>query len=385
MINCTKLLSGNTINFSGDSLRYGKGRHSRPIVVWNMTRACNLHCIHCYAQAKSEADNDELTTQEAKQLIDDLKDFGVPVLLFSGGEPLLRKDIFELGKYAASRGIRTAVSTNGTLITSDTAQKLKDAGFGYIGISLDGMKPVNDKFRGVNGAFDSTLQGIANCRDAGLKTGIRFTITKYNYNDVPSIINLTCDNKISRICFYHLVYSGRGSKLMEEALGKEQVRNLMTYIFQRTEDLIQKGSPVEILTVDNHADGPYLYMHLKKKNSPTAETAGNLLGLNGGNASGIGIACVDNIGEVHPDQFWRHHSFGNVRKRKFGDIWLDTNSQLMAGLKGRKDLLKGNCSKSNCKWIEMCNGNFRARAEAFFGDKWEHDPACYLTTEEIRA
>ena len=391
MIGISKLYCG-TVEPS-DALRYGRKSSSlpshllqfsidkRPVVVWNATRRCNLKCVHCYAHAKDRSFDNELTTQEGKSLIDDLATFGVPVLLFSGGEPMVRRDLPELAAYAVEKGMRAVISTNGTLITQERARELKEIGLSYVGISLDGMEEINDRFRGVKGAFNDALEGIKNCQAAGIKVGLRFTINRFNVNEVPHIFDLLERMSIPRVCFYHLVYAGRGSKLIKEDLSHTETREIVDLIMDRTRELHDKGISKEVLTVDNHADGPYLYMRLKKENPKRATEVLELLKMNEGNNSGRGIGCISWDGEVHADQFWRHHSFGNIRKRPFSEIWTDTSNPLMKQLKEKKKYMKGRCA--TCRWLDICGGNFRVRAEAVFGDVWAPDPACYLTDEEI--
>lgn len=366
---------------SGDLLRYGRKAHHRPVVVWNITRRCNLHCVHCYSRSENKTYPEELTKDEAKVFIKDASDFGVPVLLFSGGEPLLRKDIFEVARLARDAGIRTVLSTNGTLITDALAKKIETAGFSYVGISLDGVRETNDKFRGAQGAFQAAVQGIRNCVKAGIKTGLRFTVTKHNYRDIPSIFNFVEAERIPRLCFYHLVYVGRGSGMTKDDLSHKQTRRLLDCILVRAEKFHKKGLNTEILTVDNYSDAAYLYLKLKEKDQKKAEEALQLLKINGGNSSGLGIACVDSEGNVHPDQFWQHYSMGNIRDRSFSKIWTDTSEPLLHALRNRKEHLKGKCT--SCSFLEICNGNLRVRAEAVYGDVWASDPACYLTDEEI--
>lgn len=378
MIDWTRLIYGTKTD--SEILRYSGDRswqQRRPIVVWNMTKQCNLHCIHCYSQSQNKEYSGELTTQEAKLLIKYLAEFGVPVLLFSGGEPLIRQDLFELAEYAVKFGLKVVISTNGTLITKKIASQIKKIGFSYVGISLDGMEETNDKFRGQKGAFQQALQGIRCCKDNGIKTGIRFTITKHNYLDLLNILNLVVKEDIERCCIYHLVYAGRGNKLIEQDLSLEESRQSVGLIFNQ----VRNGLKKEILTVDNYADGVFLYLQLKQTNPEMAQDVFNLLKLNGGNSSGIGIACIDNLGEVHADQFWQHYSFGNIRQQRFSEIWMDTSNELMKGLKDRKGLIKGRCRQ--CKYFDICAGNMRVRAEAVYGDVWDQDPACYLTDEEI--
>lgn len=381
MLGITRILCG--ISRETDALRYDirERNGTRPVVVWNVTRRCNLHCIHCYSESQDEEYPDELEHGEALSLIDSLAEYGVPVLLFSGGEPLMRPDLMELAPYASKKGLRTVLSSNGTLISASVARDLKKAGFSYIGISLDGLGEINDKFRGKKGAFTEALEGIRNCRLAGLRVGVRFTITSYNYKAVPGIFELILSEDIPRCCFYHLVYSGRGSRLKEQDLEHEEKRRLISYIFQRTLELHQQGQTRDILTVDNHTDAVFLYLTLLREDSQRAGEAYRLLKHNGGNRSGIAIGAISNTGEVYADQFWRHHSFGNIRKRKFGEIWEDTSDPLMKGLKNRRALIKGRCAL--CKYYEICGANFRVRAEAVYDDVWAPDPACYLTDWEI--
>jgi 12,18-didecarboxysiroheme deacetylase len=394
MIGISKLYCG-TVEPS-DALRYGReskrlpshllqfSKDKKPVVVWNMTRRCNLKCVHCYAQAKDIEFENELSTEEGKDLIDDLASFGSPVMLFSGGEPTLRKDLPELAAYAREKGMRAVISTNGTLIDRNMAKKLKDVGLSYVGVSLDGIRETNDKFRGMKGAFDAALRGLHNCQEEGIKVGLRFTINKQNVRDIPAIFDLLEEEKIPRICFYHLVYAGRGSEMVNEDLSLEESRQAVDLILERTRSLHERGFPAEVLTVDNHCDGPYLYMKLLKENPERAAEVFELLSMNQGNSSGIGIGCVSWDGSVHADQFWRHYSFGNVRERPFSEIWNDLSDELMAGLKNRKPLIQANADRcARCKWFDVCNGNFRVRAEAVYGNVWADDPACYLTKEEI--
>ena len=388
MISITKLLM-DVPNF-GDTLRYTPEAHEArngvsegrgPVVVWNCTKTCNLNCVHCYARSEAIKYQNELTHEEGLSLIDQLADFKVPVILFSGGEPLLRPDFFELANYAASKGIRPTISTNGTRIDEDIAKRLKDMGVGYVGISLDGCEATHDKFRGKPGAYQMALRGIRNCVATGQKVGLRFTITRDNVQDLDSIFDLLERENIDRVCFYHLVYSGRGSAMVERDLNHEESRRAMDLIIERTLDFKARGINKEILTVDNHADAVYLYLKMKERDPILGERILKLIQSNGGNRSGMAFGNIDSVGNVHPDQFTQYITLGNVRERPFGEIWSDVSNPIMAGLKDRKPLLKGRCPR--CAYLNLCNGNFRTRAEAVTGDFWAEDPACYLTDEEI--
>jgi radical SAM protein with 4Fe4S-binding SPASM domain len=375
----------------GDSLRYGDsssrvhGIRSRgngsPVVVWNCIRQCNLRCIHCYASATDVIGPPQMSTSDGENFIQGLSEFGVPVILFSGGEPMLRKDLFHLAGYALKAGIRVAVSTNGTLIDDIAAEKLKQTGFAEVGISLDGIGANNDRFRGHRGAFEEALAGIMRCIARDIRVSLRLTLTRFNRGEIPAIFKLVEDERISRVCFYHLAYSGRGDNLRGQDLSHAQTREAVDTICAHTVDLHRRGKAKEILTVGNHADAVYLYLKLREADPGRAEKALTLLRMNGGNNSGVRIGAVDDTGNVHPDQFWWHHTLGNVRERKFGDIWMDTSDAILKGLKDRKSLLKGRCGR--CRYLDLCNGNLRVRAEAIYGDVWAEDPACYLTDQEI--
>ncbi|HLB27689.1 MAG TPA: radical SAM protein [Dehalococcoidales bacterium] len=365
----------------GDNLRYERRESPRPVVVWNYTRQCNLSCLHCYASADTSRSPDELDTRAGEAFIHDLAEFKVPVLLFSGGEPLLRKDLFSLSSLAKELGVRPAISTNGTLITQESAKNLKKIGFAEVGISLDVIGAKNDHFRGKEGAFDSALRGIRNSIAEGLRVSLRLTITRFNYQEIPAIFDLVEKEGVNRVCFYHLAYSGRGSTLRDEDIDHETTRDVVDTICERTIDLHKRGFHKEILTVSSHTDGVYLYLKMREKDPQRAEKVLALLKTNGGNNSGIKIGAVDDVGNVHPDQFWWHYSLGNVKQRKFGDIWTDTTEPLLRGLKDRASLLKGRCGR--CHYLDICNGNLRVRAEAVHDDVWAEDPACYLTEEEI--
>jgi radical SAM protein with 4Fe4S-binding SPASM domain len=391
MINISALYCGRLA--TGDVLRYGRESaksppdllrftaDKKPVVVWNMSRRCNLRCIHCYSDSEDKEYPGELSEGEGIKLIEGLAEFGAPVLLFSGGEPLLHPSIYRFAHLAASKGIRAVISTNGTLLSEEVVERLIDAGVSYVGVSIDGLERTNDAFRRQKGAFQASLEGIRNCIAAGVKAGLRLTLTKRNLQDLGGIFQLVEKEGIPRVCFYHLVYSGRGGRLRDEDASHDETRRSVDMIIDWAMSCHRRGLEKDVLTVDNHADGVYFYLRMLREGRPEAEQVCELLLWNGGNSSGIGIANIDNQGNVHPDQFWQDYSFGNVRQRKFGDIWSDTSDPLVAKLRNRKPFLKGKCGR--CRWVDMCNGNFRARAIAVYEDVWMEDPACYLTEEEI--
>lgn len=384
MLGVTRLLGG--VQTETDHLRYGErqeGAWHRPVVVWTVTRRCNLACIHCYAAAGDRPFPGELNGIEARALLRDLAEFTVPVLLLSGGEPLIRPDLLELAEYARQLGLRITLSTNGTLITPEVAERLREIGVGYVGISLDGMEGTHDHFRGQLGAFQAALQGIRNCQAAGLRVGVRLTLTRHTVGDLPKLFDLIEREHINRVCFYHLVPSGRGRMLLSDLLTPDEMRKAVEAIFSHAADYVERGLPIELLTVDNHTDAAYLYLWVRRERGPAeAERLRDLLRRSGGNRSGIAIGHIGNRGDVHPDQFWWQCRLGNVRERPFSEIWSDSTQPMLAALRNRRPLLKGKCA--SCSFLDVCNGNFRSRAAALTGDTWAPDPSCYLTEDEVR-
>ncbi|MCL2648027.1 MAG: radical SAM protein [Phycisphaerales bacterium] len=357
-------------------------RERRPIVVWNLTRTCNLKCVHCYTASEACAYSDELGTDACKAVLRDLAEFKVPAVLFSGGEPLVRSDFFELAAYARELGLHVVASTNGTLITRDAAERFKELGFAYVGISLDSVDPaIHDEFRGVKGAFDRTMRGFRHCVDVGQKVGLRLTLTCHTSQNLDRLFDFIEKKGIHRACFYHLCPAGRGRDLM--AMRPENAREAVDTIITRANDFVRRGKRIEILTVDNPCDGAYLYMRMLMEKRPRSRQVLDMLLWNGGArySSGVGIANIDFSGNVHADQFSMSRTFGNVRQRKFSEIWQDTSDPIMAGLKDRLDLLEGRCGA--CRFKAICGGGLRARAEIFTGNIWAADPGCYLSDEEI--
>ncbi|EAX47650.1 Radical SAM domain protein [Thermosinus carboxydivorans Nor1] len=386
MIGCTKLLCG-TATVS-DIVKYGRRSHNlppqmlqfssdaTPIVVWNMTNRCNLSCQHCYISAEDREYAGELTTEEAKAFIDDLAAMKVPVLLFSGGEPLVRPDLFELGAYARDRGIRPVISTNGTLITPAIAERIRATGFQYVGVSLDGNEEVHDRFRGRKGAFAETIAGIRNSLAAGNKTGIRFTVNKLNYHTLPEVLDLVEREKIPRFCLYHLVYAGRGRGMADLDISAKQKRQLIEFLIEKTQDFHRRGVETEILTTDNHADGIYILQYFERHQPERVDEVRQLLEMHGGCSAGQKMANVDPRGYVHACQFWGHKSLGNVREKPFSQIWQNTQDEFLLKLRDKSSHVEGRCGE--CRYKRLCGG-CRIRAEAATGNLWGEDPACYLT------
>ncbi len=390
MIELTKLLD-EEYNFP-HSLRYSENSRTQkkgakkgmgPVIAWNITRNCNLKCEHCYSSSFKKDFSGELSTKEIKNIINDLAEMNVPVILLSGGEPLLRDDIFEIITYARNKDIRITLSTNGTLINKSTAEKIKKIGVSYVGISLDGNKETHNKFRRNKSAFANALKGINNCLKVDQKVGLRFTINKSNFKEIPFIINLMEKKEIPRACFYHLVYSGRAEELQKQDINNKQKREILDFLIKKSKEYLQKEINKEILTVANQADGVYAYLKSKEENPLQAEKILKLLKYNGGNRSGIAIGSIDWEGNVRPNQFMAGYTLGNISEKKFSEIWNNSSSEenLLYKLRNRENYLKGKCS--NCTWLEICNGNSRIRAKTVYDDFWEEDPACYLSDQEL--
>lgn len=351
---------------------------NRPLVVWNTTRRCNLNCEHCYIDATSTTRDEELSHQEAVSLIDDLAALKAPVLLFSGGEPLMRDDVYDLGRYAEQKGLRPVISTNGTLIDERTAKKIRSSGFKYAGVSIDGSPETHDRFRGEKGSFERSICGIRSCIAEGIKTGIRITVHSGNLRDIGFIFDLVQKENIPRLCIYHLVFAGRGSEMQGLDTTREEKREMLQLIAERTVSLHQAGVEVEVLTTDNHADGIWLYNYINDRQPERSGEVRELMAMHGGCSAGTKFANVDHRGFVHPCQFWQDYSIGNVRETPFSTLWL-SDDPLLVKLREKHLHVKGKCGA--CGFVRYCAG-CRIRARAAYGDMWAEDPACYLTGEE---
>jgi radical SAM protein with 4Fe4S-binding SPASM domain len=379
MINLSKLYCGT--GGESDALRYSAANSFGPVVVYNCTLKCNLKCLHCYGFSQTNRCADELSTAQAKKLLSQLIEVDCPVVLFSGGEPLLRDDLFELLAEAGRLGLRTVISTNGTLVDSTMAGKLSEGGVHYVGISIDGEESFHDKFRASRGSFRAAVTGIENCQKAGIKTGLRFTITKSNTEQIPFVFELAASTGARRICFYHLIRTGRAKKLNSQTPTPQQTRQAVDTIIEKTKEFTQKKSVDEVLTVGNHADGPFLLLKMLRENNGNCKTARKLLLANGGNKTGEKIGCVGCDGTVHPDQFWHNYSLGSIKKKTFKTIWDNPDEPVLNKLRNKKKFADQRCLK--CKWFELCKGNFRFLDGQSNDENWLNEPACYLADEEI--
>jgi heme d1 biosynthesis radical SAM protein NirJ len=367
-----------------------------PVVIWNLVRRCNLTCKHCYSISADKDFPGELSTDEVFRVMDDLKDFRVPVLILSGGEPLLRPDIFDIAGRAKAMGFYVGLSSNGTLIEAGNVARIAAVGFDYVGISLDGLRDTHDRFRRKQGAFDAALNGLRLARDAGAKVGMRFTLTRDNAHDFPALLDLMETEGIDKFYLSHLNYAGRGNKNRTRlAIGDVPVttdadaedahfratRAAMDLLFERCYRHARAGRPLEYVTGNNDADGVYLLDWVRRRFPERAAHIRRKLTQWGGNASGVNVANIDNLGLVHPDTMWWDYPLGNVRERAFGEIWNDVSEPLMAGLKQHPRPVSGRCG--GCGHLDICNGNSRVRAWHTTGDFWAEDPGCYLTDQEI--
>ncbi|MGE0358975.1 MAG: heme d1 biosynthesis radical SAM protein NirJ [Burkholderiales bacterium] len=358
------------------------GGPSGPVVIWNLIRRCNLACMHCYSISADVDFPGELGTEDVMRVMDDLKAFGVPALILSGGEPLLRRDIFEIAARAKRMGFYTALSTNGTLIDAPLARRIGETGFDYVGISLDGIEATHDRFRRQNGAFARSLAALRLCRDLDIKVGVRFTLTQDNAADLPRLLDLVEAERIDRFYLSHLNYAGRGNVNRKRDAHFRVTREALDLLFARAWDAARRGVVKDFVTGNNDADAAYLLMWARR-NIPQfdAPRLRAVLAAWGGNSSGVNVANIDNLGNVHPDTMWWDCTLGNVRSRPFSAIWKDTRHPIMAGLKERPRRVKGRCA--TCAYFDVCGGNTRVRAMKVTGDPWAEDPGCYLDDAEI--
>ncbi len=352
-----------------------------PVVIWNLIRRCNLTCKHCYAFSADHDYPGELSLDEVFGVMDDLKAFGVPALILSGGEPLLRPDIFEIAERAKAMKFYVGLSTNGTLIDEPLARRIHEHGFDYVGISLDGIGATHDKFRRLDGAFDKSLAAVRHLQKLGTKVGLRFTMTELNAHDLPNLLQLMREENVDKFYFSHLNYAGRGNIHRGKDARHIATRAALDLLYDTAWADARDGGQHEYVTGNNDADGVYLLQWVEKNLPRWTENVRARLVAWGGNSSGVNIANIDNVGDVHPDTMWWHYGLGNVKARPFSEIWQDTSDPLMAGLKAKPRPVGGRCG--GCAHFAICGGNTRVRAQQVTGNAWAEDPGCYLTDEEI--
>jgi radical SAM protein with 4Fe4S-binding SPASM domain len=351
------------------------------LVVWDITYACNLKCKHCYAGAGKSL-KEELSTEEAKQTIDILDRVSVPIIAFSGGEPLVRKDIFELTIHVYDKGIYVAIATNGTLISKEKAREMKEAGVQFVQISLDGASAeTHDSFRGVKGVYEKTIQGIKNCVDEGFFVDIATTATHYNYKEVPKIIDLCEDLGVNWFMIYNFIPTGRGKFISENDLTPEEREELLQGLWER----LKSGSKVNVLSTAPQFARIALEAEIgeNKKIVPThfanPSLSGKLVNLAefiGGCGCGRFYCAIRPNGDIEPCVFFPF-KIGNVKEDDFENLW--KNNSVLRELRN-KDILEGNCGK--CEYRYYCGG-CRARAYGYTGNYLAPDPGCMKHTKQI--
>ena len=360
--------------FASEELRTLNGN----IAIWNLTNRCNLHCLHCYSKASLDSD-DLLNTQKIFSILDDFADNKIKFVIFSGGEPLVRKDIFEIAKYAKQKGIVTYLSSNGLYINKSNAKDIVE-NFNYIGVSIDGDEESHDYFRGLKGSFKKSIEGMKYIQEAGGKVGIRFTMTKTNIQSLPFIFALSKKEGFAKIYLSHLVYSGRGAENVEIDLSQQQRKDAVDFIIQKAFEYYKNGDDIEIVTGNMECDAISLLNYFEKNYPQYGDKLLRKLKSWGGNSAGNKLFNLDSFGNVKPDPFFPK-VLGNIFQNPFGEIWNNTQNELLNALKKSPRILEGKCS--NCKYLEICNGGSRSRAFAVSGNLWAEDPSCYLSNEEI--
>jgi len=339
------------------------------LVVWDFTKLCNLKCKHCYENA-GEKMKDELTTEEAKKLIDEMADAGVVAIAFSGGEPLTRKDFFEVAKYAKDKGMYVSIATNGTLITKDIAKYLKYV-VDYVEISLDGKDAkTHNAFRGIP-VFDKVIEGIKNSVAAGLYTCVATTVTKYNYDQIEDIYTLVKNLGVKRFICFNFIPTGKGVEIIDYDISPEEREKLLNFLFDKLEGdcamkALSTAPQFARIAVEREKGVPVGHFYGGAGLEGRARALADFIG---GCGAGRIYCSIEPNGDVQPCVFMPI-KVGNVRKERFLDIW--HNSPTLKTLRDRS-LLKGHCA--NCENKFICGG-CRARAYAYFNDITAPDPGC---------
>jgi radical SAM protein with 4Fe4S-binding SPASM domain len=350
------------------------------LVVWDFTHKCNLRCKHCYSNS-GEAGEEELTTEQALSVVDQLADAHVTALAFSGGEPLTRRDFFQVARHAADRGLYVSLASNGTLLTKENVQKLKDAKVNYVDISIDGATAkTHDEFRGVAGAFEKAITGLKNCVDADICTCIATTVGKNNLSELPGIIDLAEQFEVERFTYFNFIPAGRGKDFADQDLSPQEREDVMKYLLNR----MSSGCKTTILATapqlarvaaqcqgsSGTGEVTLALAHMQTvKVTKKAVPLGEFIG---GCGAGRLYCSISPQGEVRPCVFLPV-GVGNLKTQTFRDIWL--NAPLFNAFRNRLNL-KGSCSK--CQYKFICGG-CRARSAAYHGgDTLNGDPGCIM-------
>lgn len=349
------------------------------IVIWNMTNRCNLLCHHCYSKADAN-EKETLTFEQIEQTIPKLKKAGINFVIFSGGEPLLRKDIFEIAQLMKEHNIMTYLSTNGLYITPKNVDKII-ATFNYIGISIDGIKEVHDFFRAQEGAYDKAIAAIKLLQAHGGNAGIRFTLTKETQESFYAMFDLIEELNVDKFYISHLVYSGRGEQNLEIDISKEQRREYVDFIINKAFEYYHEGKNINLVTGNMEMDAIVLLKYFEKHYPEHAPLLHKKLTSWGGNSAGNRLGNMDWLGNVKPDPFFPF-TVGNYLEEDFDAIWKSEEQMLLQKLRQMPRAIEGKCSQ--CDYIRICNGGSRSRAFSITGNLWAEDPSCYLNELDIR-
>ena len=336
-------------------------RVTSPMVVWNITRRCNLSCRVCHLDSAPTAEEDELSTEEAMGLIDQMADMGVPLISVYGGEPLTREDFLDIAGYAHEKGLRMIFSTNAALITRKVAERIREAGIAYVGIDLDGLAQQSGDGFDILKGLEKSRPAVESLRDAGLGCGVRITVGSFNCEMLPEIVEGVGDAGIRRIAVCQLM-EGSWKKVREER------KKIMDFLI----DYSLKTRDMEVVTEHVYADGVYIVKKLADKDPRRAHRVGKLLTMQGGCPAGRKLLNIDHRGDLHPCLYWKECTLGNVREQRLAEFW---GGSILERFRNPGDHLTGKCR--TCSYSSMCGG-CRSRAERYLGDCFRSDPACYF-------
>lgn len=349
------------------------------IAIWNITNRCNLSCLHCYSKASLES-KDVLSTKNIVDTLPSLLNAGIKFIIFSGGEPLLRRDIFEIANECKKLGIITYLSTNGLLINDSNIPDIVSH-FNYIGISIDGKPSIHDKFRGIKGSFVKTVSNVLKLLNYTKNVGIRFTLTKNTVKSLQFIFTLVEKYRIPKIYISHLVYSGRGLENFKMDLSKKKRRIVVNYILDKAFYYYRNKKNIEIVTGNMEQDAVMLLKRFNKDYPEYTDILYQKLLNWRGNSAGVKLVNIDSFGNVKPDPFFPY-ILGNIKERSFEEIWKNEDNLLLNFLRQYPRDIDGRCK--NCYFLPICNGSSRSRAFAIYNNIKAEDPSCYLNEKEIR-
>ncbi len=335
------------------------------LIAWETTAGCNLSCRHCRGSSTSRKPAGELTTQEAMHFIDEIAQMGKTILILSGGEPLVREDIYQIASYANIKGLSVALATNGTLVTPDVASRLKEAGVRRISVSLDGASPqTHDDFRCVPGAFEGAMRGIDVIKEAGIGFQINTTITKRNLTEIPTILDMATEIGAEALHIFLLVPTGRGKELENEEIPPAEYERVLNWFYDQ-----QKTAKIQLKATCAPHYFRIMRQRARKEGTEITVKTHGYEAMTKGCLGGTGFCFVSSVGEVYPCGYLPALA-GNIKEQPFREIW--ENSQVFNDLRD-PSRLKGKCG--NCEYKEVCAG-CRARAFAATGDYLAEEPYC---------